>query len=374
MIRIIINSLGKGGAERSVLTLLKELIQKEIKVEVICLFADRDSYEIDYELKDHVKLLNSSSFVTAQWNLLRYLLSRRDGFIFSLLPQSNLSAIWVGMLLGIRVITSERTTPTHFYKTRLKLALALLPHALSNKAVFISNYAVTHGLPPNLLGRLVSRNSAVVHNPVVVSISFSQSIINRQIRVGNIRDFINNCSVSPLKVLIASRLIRMKGILEFLESNAEFILRSNMHIYIAGAGPLDGEIRDLVYKRNISSKVTFLGFVTDMEECYKKADLVVLTSETEGFGRVGFEAYMHGCLVIGTSRNSFWSEIIDQAPAWSISDNLVNFGYSVKHLYYSICDNQFVINVGCDMKDMKAALSVESHTLKFLNSCNYISC
>ncbi len=147
MICIIINSLGRGGAERSILLLVDELLRRGMRVQIVCLYALRDEYPLTGTLIDHVVRLGGTSFLQALTRLLGYMRRTQPHVLFSLMPQANLAALLVGRGLGLPVLTSERTTPTQFYTPAPKLFLALLPHALSARAVFISHYALQHGLP-----------------------------------------------------------------------------------------------------------------------------------------------------------------------------------------------------------------------------------
>ncbi len=370
VIHIVLNSLGRGGAERSVLQLLQELLRRGIEAEIICLFADSNTYEVDDTILAHIKFLNAPSYIAAQWRLLLYLAQHRDGLVFSLMPQSNIAAVWIGKLLGIRVITSERTTPRLFYRSPTKLMLALLPHAFSSRAVFISRFALRFGLPDNWLGRIVSQNAVVVHNPVVVSVGLDQAIHDRAKRIEHLSTFITGTNIAPFKILLASRLVEGKGILEFIQSAADFIGRANVCVDIAGTGPLELTIRSVATRLGIADKLIFHGFINDIQAAYARADLVVLSSEAEGFGRVGFEAYIQGCLVIGTHRNSFWDEIVEQAPAWARLGDMSSIETGLKQLHSSIVGHEFVEN-GRDIDMMRTALSVPNHAKQFLNSIGW---
>ncbi len=72
------------------------------------------------------------------------------------------------------------------------------------------------------------------------------------------------------------------------------------HLWIAGEGPELGAVRRRVMAENLASRVRLLGPRDDLEECLRAADLLVLTSDTEGIPAVILEAAMAGLPVVAT--------------------------------------------------------------------------
>lgn len=64
-----------------------------------------------------------------------------------------------------------------------------------------------------------------------------------------------------------------------------------------------GKLRQFVRKHGLQDKVEFLGYVNDMEEEYRRADLVLLPSFAEGTPNVVLEAYAYGRPVIVSDIN-----------------------------------------------------------------------
>ncbi|CAN7627722.1 glycosyltransferase [Rhizobium sp. LjRoot254] len=69
---------------------------------------------------------------------------------------------------------------------------------------------------------------------------------------------------------------------------------------IFGEGPLDAELKTYALKLGIADRVLFAGYVDDPMACYAAADLVVLSSLSEGFGNVLIEAMASGVPVVST--------------------------------------------------------------------------
>ena len=74
-------------------------------------------------------------------------------------------------------------------------------------------------------------------------------------------------------------------------------------LYVAGDGPLAGELRERATELGIDDAVTFLGYVPDeaLPAAYASADVFVLpTTELEGFGLATLEALASGTPAVGT--------------------------------------------------------------------------
>lgn len=364
MICIILNSLGRGGAERSILLLAEELLRLGVPVQIVSLFNLHDEYPIPDGLRGQVVRLGARSPLLALLRLRSHLACLRPKAVFSLMPQANLASMLVGRFLGLTVLTSERTTPTLFYPSRLKLFLGLLPHTFSRRAVFISHYALDHGLPNYALGRVVRRNACVLHNPVPSLVSPDEACESRLVRLSRLRHWAqaSTAGTTPLRLLIASRLVPGKGVLEFIESVRGELATGSMELTIAGEGTLLAPLQTLVQRHGLTSQVCLLGFVEDIQAVFAVADVVVLASESEGFGRVGFEAYQAGCFVLGTPRNSFCDELPTPSPAWKVVPQLSPLKPALEALAASA-----VPESGEDINAMREALSIEAHARNFIN-------
>lgn len=118
-------------------------------------------------------------------------------------------------------------------------------------------------------------------------------------------DFNNNRGNAEL--LFVGRLVDVKGVQKLLES-MPLALKKNpeIHLSIAGAGPLEEELRANAFKLNIAEKISFLGMVQQsmLPELYRRAAIAIfpfLITESgvqEGFGLVVVEAMGCACPII----------------------------------------------------------------------------
>ena len=74
----------------------------------------------------------------------------------------------------------------------------------------------------------------------------------------------------------------------------------NVHLHYAGAGPLQHELESYVNEQELQDHVTLHGFVADMAPMYQHADVLLLTSDSEGVPYVILEAMANGLPVVAT--------------------------------------------------------------------------
>lgn len=95
------------------------------------------------------------------------------------------------------------------------------------------------------------------------------------------------------------RLTHEKGIMDLIVAFKEVITNlSDARLLIAGDGPLKTSLVSQVEKLGLSSKVTFLGYQTELSKFWDEIALLVLPSRSEGFGLALLEGMAHRkCIV-----------------------------------------------------------------------------
>lgn len=86
----------------------------------------------------------------------------------------------------------------------------------------------------------------------------------------------------------AGRLVPVKSHTTLIKAVSR--LPENTHLAIAGAGPLEQELKQLCVDLNIAHRVHFLGLVSDMPSFYQSLDVFCLPSSCEGFPLSPLEA------------------------------------------------------------------------------------
>lgn len=116
-------------------------------------------------------------------------------------------------------------------------------------------------------------------------------------------DFSMACdNEAALSILCVGRLIPVKRF--DLVIRAVAILRNEfdkMHLTIAGAGPLENELKSMVTKLGLGNSVSLPGYVFDKEVLFRQADIFVLPSETEGSPITLIEAMAYGKPIVASA-------------------------------------------------------------------------
>jgi glycosyltransferase involved in cell wall biosynthesis len=82
------------------------------------------------------------------------------------------------------------------------------------------------------------------------------------------------------------------------------------YLWIAGDGPLRGELEALAARRGVAERVRFLGWRADTAELFAAADICVYPSRSEPHGTVTIEAWAHRVPLVAAA-SAGPSELID---------------------------------------------------------------
>ncbi|MCB0480500.1 MAG: glycosyltransferase [Flavobacteriales bacterium] len=113
---------------------------------------------------------------------------------------------------------------------------------------------------------------------------------------------------SPLEIISIGRLDENKNVRMLIEvlSQVDFDFKCS----IVGSGPLEEELAHLIREKHLAEKVKMKGFVSDVSELLKRADILVLCSRHEGYPNVLLEAILAGVTVVSTDCASGPREIL----------------------------------------------------------------
>jgi len=124
------------------------------------------------------------------------------------------------------------------------------------------------------------------------------------------------------KIIYVGRFADFKGIPFLIETFYQLIIDNyDVRLYLVGDGDEESKIRKKVSALNLEKHVVFFGYQKNTLSYIKNADLLVLPSNNEPFGRVLLEAMYIGTPVIGTKSGGI-PEIIEDG----ISGLLVDYG------------------------------------------------
>ena len=175
--------------------------------------------------------------------------------------------------------------------------------------------AVSNGVGEDLINKGLRRDKTqVIYNPV--NPHLSENKLNSEKEKKNW--FKDDC----LKISSVSHLSRQKNLPNLVK--AVDILKNekkiNCQAIIAGEGTERNKIEALINQKDLTDDITLAGSISNPISLIKESDLLVLSSDYEGFGLVIVEALSVGKTVVSTDSYS--------GPAEIIGDN--QFGYLCK--------------------------------------------
>jgi glycosyltransferase involved in cell wall biosynthesis len=116
----------------------------------------------------------------------------------------------------------------------------------------------------------------------------------------------------PLKIVSVGRLENVKQpyhtIKAFQKINMIF---PNSTLEFYGVGKMSSELKSFVKKLDISEKIFFRGYESNLEKIFSNASLMILTSKRESFGLVIIEAFSYGVPVIAYSTDFGVDDLIE---------------------------------------------------------------
>lgn len=294
-----------GGAEKEIIELSKILIELGHTVFVIT-----NSEMLASKLPPKVKSA-IEHWPRSEITLLRILLTPLRQFLFKfklqtlvkevradvLLPQSKedgLALIQTRKRHGLSVVWRDHSDLMHQLRSKRRNMLAklfqnilvrTLPLAQEILTVSSTDAKHIHEFAP-------TAKVSVVHPEVMIG----QSNLKRK-QTRNPKDIV---------VGYVGRLVASKGVQNLIIAIGQ--LEGFVgHCWIVGDGDYRGELEKLASKSR--NKIDFLGYRDDVDNFFRKIDILVQPSEYEGWGKTVREAMLYGCAVIASSIPSHKEQI-----------------------------------------------------------------
>lgn len=288
-IAIFLPTMAFGGTERVVLNLLNNFVNRQnLTIDLILLRAEGEF------LAEVPKEINVISFDVSREHqavvpLMRYLKEKRPDILMS--HYCHLSAI-LGCILSQtnckNVVVCHNVVELdikHSHSGLIRKYLCRILFKRSRLIVAVSQ-TVAASLAHNY--NLMLSDIAIVNNPIDEKF-FCGLEWDQKKQVNNI----------PM-IVAAGRLVKEKNFLLLIESFNVLRKTTFAKLIILGEGEERGHLECAIKKYSLEADVSMPGFVSDPASFMKKAGVVVITSESEGFGYVALEALACGCPVVST--------------------------------------------------------------------------
>ncbi len=294
---MVVEDLNVGGAQRSVIALSRCFVEAGHKVEV-WIFDEADRYR--GVLDSRVRLLSlhdprkRGSKLWTPLLLRQQLKSRRaeNLTVLCFLPHMAFYLRWASLGFSWRVVACERMNPAFEFTHRavgLRWAMAFT-YPLFDAITVQTKQAKAY------FSHLVSERVYVIENLLYPLPKYS------------------SFSVEAFKpyVLFVGRMTQQKRVERVLREfdHAKKRISTPLHLVLVGDGPTKNQLVELSQSLKSRESIYFLGEQETSQELYGSAELLLLTSDYEGFPNVIVEALSNGCPVATTNCPSGPSELV----------------------------------------------------------------
>ncbi|MCR2038760.1 glycosyltransferase [Campylobacter helveticus] len=294
---IFIYSLGSGGAERVVATLVP-LLKMKFEVHIILM-----NEKISYELEDvKVHFLEKSSpnenalmkFIKLPFLALKYkkLCKNLDIDVeFVFLNRPNYIAL-MARIFGskTRLIINECTTPSVMYAKNNF-------NSLANKLLIKFLYPKADLILPNSKGN---------QNDLIQNFNIKESKCELLYNAVDLEAIeLKSKEAISLKepfILSVGRLDKGKNHTLLIRAFSK--LKTNLKLVILGEGVLKEELESLILELDLKDRVLLLGFDNNPYKYMAKCEFFAFASVFEGFSNVLIESLACGCAVVCTEHQS----------------------------------------------------------------------
>ena len=360
-IAFVIDSMHGGGAESVCLTLARELLVKQYRVDLVLLEFhgerlleiphDVNLFVLDRRFETRQSMENCSiPYKSIRWikrpsgfkdcinSTARYLNSLQYSFNFCTRPKLR-HLFWTASLgeymrmeqptlifpllfhsitvcllarryssCNVPLICSFRNTLGYGRRRKEQTKLMYLKHLLPDAEKI---HAVSQGVANSIADHIpeVQNKVATILNPIPHNVtSLSQQSINHKWLSPEPR---NESNTFPKIILAAGRLIEQKNFLMLIRAFAEVRSQLDVRLILLGDGPQREKIYELINSLKIEEAVSMPGWVDNPYSFMANADLFVMSSSWEGCPNVLLEALACGCSVVSTDCPSGPSEILE---------------------------------------------------------------
>lgn len=262
----VITSLENGGAER-VCASLANYFSAEHEVEILYF-----SGEIFYEISPKVKLnkfTRNSRIPRLPAKLLAIRKRAKDAdCVISFMDSTNILSIIATAFLGRKLIISEHSAHDFVGLKWRVLRRIFYPFASALTVLSKSDFSYYSFV----------KNKAIIYNPSIFKPSFGGQ--------------------KEKLIIFVGRLEHVKGCDIFLRALALLGL-DNFKVLVLGGGSQKQSLQNLSEKLGLKN-LEFLGSVSDIQNYYKKAKIIVSSSRFEGLGNALIESAFFDCIRVAT--------------------------------------------------------------------------
>lgn len=289
IVQVLATSGGVGGLEQHTFNLVNEMsLQHEVHMIAHPCYAEKFNQHVHFHPLD---------FARSRWNI--FLLWQLKSLIQQIQPdivhtQAGKAA---ELISRIRPFLANLKVVTTVHGTKKNKSAYLV-----GDAVIAVSKALTQGIP--------AEKAHIVYNGVHTQPSLTDE--EKQVLKADIDKKFPALDAGKKNVMCIGRLEPVKNIALLIQAMQSV----DANLYIVGDGSLRQALEQQVTALNMRNQVAFLGFRTDARNLLQLADVVVLSSDREGFPLVMVEALQADKAMAATKVNG----VIEWLPEAYLAD------------------------------------------------------
>lgn len=287
-IAIVIESFGGGGAERVAATWANHWAAHENEVTLLTLAGTMDDA---FRLGSQIRRIgldlpsDKRNPLAVVFNNVRRIISLRRTLralspevVISLLPVANVLSLVATLGLAFPVIVSEHAHPPSNYLGRMREVARRWSYRWAAGVASLTTDSAAW-----LRINIPTRNVRAIPNPIVWPVPSGEPHISPHKQTG-------------VKMMLAvGRLATEKGFDVLLTAFSRVApAYPEWTLAILGDGPLREALEEQVLSLGLGFQVSLPGWVGNLHDWYRVADVYVMSSRTEGFGNTLAEAQAYG--------------------------------------------------------------------------------
>lgn len=298
---------GDGGTEHSMTELIRNLAERGYTVDLLLI-----------RYRGHVLDALPPGVQVHDWGLRHtwfslpllalYLIRHRPRVLLTAKNSANKVAVWarrlarskVRIVFTARTLLSQRLSSDRIKRWR-KLNALRIAYQSADAVVAVSQAVARDAID---LLKLDPERVSVIYNPVV-----SVALFDKANAPAEHRWLVANNGESL--ILSVARLNKNKDISTLLRAIALLRRERAIRLLILGDGPEREQLGCLCKELSLDDMVEFAGWVSNPYPYIKAANLVALSSRSEGFGRILAESLALGTAVVSTDCPGGPREILD---------------------------------------------------------------
>ena len=298
--------MGYGGAEKVIATLSNEFARSGREVTIVTFFEQNDfTHVLDSSIKLHN--LSTQNFKMSFFSLSKFIYRHRfDNFIANIWPLTIFSFIVRLIWPKTKLIYVEHSILSEQYKGKNLIFRSLQALSIAIFYRFAHHIvSVSNGVQDDLIDyRAPKKKMSVIYNPLMPSLVNSRQPLNPEI--------LSWMKGSPINLIAIGQLIKVKNFLNLIKS-VDILVNQNkqkLKLVILGDGEERAVMEKAIKSYNLEHSIFLPGWVDDPIPYLRLSDLLILSSDYEGFGLVILEALSVGVNVVSTNCKTGPGEIL----------------------------------------------------------------